>query len=305
MTYDKLCFLHLHFSAAMKPAYNFLLKFLPAAFLLSACSQIPMVPVEKIEFSDTAKKAFEQYRKTEGKKAFAVSSNGAYGFSGKQSSNDTALRIALKNCQNRAAMPCRISHLNDAAFEQQYQNYANASRSALAKLNTDGYQYKLLENMDWHIPTPTQFRTVEEGIHFPTPLHLNGITTLQTDALIEKIKNGNLLLIDARYISDNPDPSLPNANLFDFGGLAYSDEAHDKKISLAVDKMMKKIAPDKAQAIAVFCTSVECWLSVNTVMRLQTLGYTNLYWYRGGIQAWAVAKLPLVNTVPFVTFQGL
>nr|WP_315485762.1 rhodanese-like domain-containing protein [uncultured Undibacterium sp.] len=274
----------------MKHALSSLLKFTPAALLLSACSQLPIVPVEKVEFSDTAKKAFEQYQKTEGKKAFAVSSNGAYGFSGKQSSNDTALRIALKNCQNRAAIPCRISHLNDEMFDPKYQNYANASRNALAKLNAEGNQYKIIESMDWHIPTPTQLRSVEDGVHFPTPLHLNGINTLQTDALVEKIKSDNLLLIDARYISGNPDPSLPNAYLFDFAGVAYSDEARDKKISLAIDKMMQKIAPDKAQPIAVFCTSVECWLSVNTVMRLQNLGYTNLFWYRGGIQAWAVAK---------------
>ena len=305
MTYDKLCFLHHHFNAAMKHVLSSLLKLIPTAFLLSACSQIPVVPIEKIEFSETAKKAFEQYQKTEGKKAFAVSSSGAYGFSGKQSSNELALRIALKNCQNRAAMPCRISHLNDEMFDPQYQNYANASRNALAKLKAEGDQYKILESVDWHIPAPTQLRSVEDGIHFATPLHLNGINTLTTDALVEKIKSGNLLLIDARYISDNPDPSLPNAYLFDFAGVAYSDEARDKKISLAIDKMMKTIAPDKAQPIAVFCTSVECWLSVNTVMRLQTLGYTNLYWYRGGIQAWAVAKLPLINTVPFVTFQGL
>lgn len=305
MTYDKLCFPRLHFYFTMKHALSFALKIASTTLLLTACSQIPVVPIEKIELSETAKKAFEQYQKTEGKKAFAVSRNGTYGFSGKQSSNDTALRIALKNCQNRAAMPCRISHLNDEVFDPQYQNYANASRSALAKLNAEGNHYKIIESMDWHIPTPTQLRSVEDGVHFPTPLHLNGINTLQTDALVEKIKSGNILLIDARYISGNPDPSLPNAYLFDFAGVAYNDEARDKRITLAIDKMMQKIAPDKAQPIAVFCTSVECWLSVNTVMRLQTLGYTNLYWYRGGIQAWAVAKLPLVNTVPFVTFQGL
>ncbi|GEM_PF-3217749 len=31
-------------------------------------------------------------------------------------------------------------------------------------------------------------------------------------------------------------------------------------------------------------------------MRLSVLGYTRIYWYRGGMDAWKAAKLPLVDT---------
>ena len=40
----------------------------------------------------------------------------------------------------------------------------------------------------------------------------------------------------------------------------------------------------------------ECWLSYNAALTATDLGYTNLYWYRGGISAWNQARLPVVRT---------
>ena len=34
------------------------------------------------------------------------------------------------------------------------------------------------------------------------------------------------------------------------------------------------------------CASKTCWLSYNTALRAARLGYTEVYWYRGGIEAW-------------------
>jgi rhodanese-related sulfurtransferase len=59
--------------------------------------------------------------------------------------------------------------------------------------------------------------------------------------------------------------------------------------------------PDKTQPVGVFCVSAECWLSVNAALRLRALGYTNVQWYRGGIEAWMAAKLPTVTAVPHAT----
>ena len=33
-------------------------------------------------------------------------------------------------------------------------------------------------------------------------------------------------------------------------------------------------------------------MSYNAALRLDALGYENLYWYRGGIAAWKAANLP-------------
>ncbi len=42
-----------------------------------------------------------------------------------------------------------------------------------------------------------------------------------------------------------------------------------------------------------YCASNECWLSYNAALRAIKLGYTNVLWYRGGLEAWKYAKLPL------------
>lgn len=54
---------------------------------------------------------------------------------------------------------------------------------------------------------------------------------------------------------------------------------------------------DKAQPIIVFC-KVDCWVSWNVVKRLNAAGYTRLYWFPGGADAWADAGLPLQRVQP-------
>jgi rhodanese-related sulfurtransferase len=41
-----------------------------------------------------------------------------------------------------------------------------------------------------------------------------------------------------------------------------------------------------------FCSGVRCWLSYNAALRAVRGGYANVYWYRGGIDAWRAAGLP-------------
>ena len=41
------------------------------------------------------------------------------------------------------------------------------------------------------------------------------------------------------------------------------------------------------------------YLSYNAALRLDALGYENLYWYRGGIAAWKAANLPARMTAAY------
>jgi len=52
----------------------------------------------------------------------------------------------------------------------------------------------------------------------------------------------------------------------------------------------------------VYCLSWECWLSYNATLTASDLGYTNLYWYRGGVSAWNQARLPVLRTRLFKQF---
>lgn len=45
--------------------------------------------------------------------------------------------------------------------------------------------------------------------------------------------------------------------------------------------------------VVVYCSDPQCWLSYNGALRALAAGHTNVYWYRGGVQAWQMAGLPL------------
>jgi PQQ-dependent catabolism-associated CXXCW motif protein len=50
---------------------------------------------------------------------------------------------------------------------------------------------------------------------------------------------------------------------------------------------------DKSRPLVFFCVNAQCWLSYNASLRAVALGYGRVYWYRGGIEAWREAGLPL------------
>jgi hypothetical protein len=44
--------------------------------------------------------------------------------------------------------------------------------------------------------------------------------------------------------------------------------------------------------IVVFSINSERFAGYNLALRLVALGYTNVYWYRGGLEAWRAHQLP-------------
>jgi PQQ-dependent catabolism-associated CXXCW motif protein len=53
---------------------------------------------------------------------------------------------------------------------------------------------------------------------------------------------------------------------------------------------------DPSRPIVVFeRSSTYGWFGYHAVLRLLGMGYTNIYWYRGGLDAWHDAQLPLAQ----------
>ncbi len=55
---------------------------------------------------------------------------------------------------------------------------------------------------------------------------------------------------------------------------------------------------NKQHPIVLYCLSPECWMSYNASLRAINLGYTNVLWYRGGIESWKKAGLPVQTAGP-------
>ena len=146
------------------------------------------------------------------------------------------------------------------------------------------------EERDWNVAAPTGLTT--GPYHAPTPRTLPGIRTVTTRELAELIGNPRPpVLIDV--LDGNPHQTLPNAIWWGGAGHGFADATADGRHQEQFEQKLAQVTKnDKATAVVFFCLSSECWLSVNASLRALRAGYTNVIWYRGGVNAWRMVAMP-------------
>jgi rhodanese-related sulfurtransferase len=113
------------------------------------------------------------------------------------------------------------------------------------------------------------------------PDHIEGVTTLTAEELIELANSrDDLLIIDSRLVGDRS-----------FGYLEDSISLSDIDTDC---EALDEIASDKQSAMAFYCNGVNCGRSVRAVEQAKSCGYQSLYWFKGGIQEWMEKNYPLV-----------
>lgn len=137
----------------------------------------------------------------------------------------------------------------------------------------------------------------------PTPLTHEHAHTLDTAALQQLLREqpGTRLIdvyrqqwLHGQFIEDEVHANLPNslwlANTGDGELNAQWQDYFQRHLAQASQG-------NRAWPLVFYCRS-DCWLGWNAVKRAHQLGYTNLYWYRDGIDAWQQAGLPLIPAQP-------
>ncbi|TWC70653.1 PQQ-dependent catabolism-associated CXXCW motif protein [Pseudomonas sp. SJZ103] len=144
----------------------------------------------------------------------------------------------------------------------------------------------------------------------PTPDHLPGATIVDTSALQTLLSQTPApVLIDVyrrqwlqgRFIEDQPHANLPGSHwLANTGDGDLTPEWQN----YFVRHLYTYSGGDLERPLVFYCRS-DCWLSWNAVKRAANLGYTSVYWYRDGLDAWEAAKLPVTvaQPEPFQTSQ--
>ena len=114
-----------------------------------------------------------------------------------------------------------------------------------------------------------------------TPMTLPGGKTITTDQLKEMlVTDPNLIVIDALASSVMIEGAKGLGNGIGEQRMFGQDRAMFPKA------LSTLTAGDKAKAIVFYCRSSKCWHSYNASLHAIDAGYTNVYWYRGGIDAW-------------------
>lgn len=147
------------------------------------------------------------------------------------------------------------------------------------------------ESRDWGI-APTQ-RLRQPPYHGPTPLQIPGAQPVRTRQLQAMLGGADPpLLIDV--LSEPGHLTLAGAVwLAGAGrGTSFVDPAQ-----AALTQLLGQLTQgERTRPMVFFCANAQCWLSYNAALRAVAAGYERVYWYRGGVEAWAAAGLPTART---------
>ena len=117
----------------------------------------------------------------------------------------------------------------------------------------------------------------------PTPISVPGATMIRTDELVSLLSRLKPIKIDVAL--DSWGRSIPDAvGLQGTGhGASFSEKVQNRFNS----KMNDLTGGDLSAPIVVFCVNSERFTGYNLALRLIGLGYTQVYWYRGGVRSMA------------------
>ncbi|HEX4740117.1 MAG TPA: rhodanese-like domain-containing protein [Caulobacteraceae bacterium] len=136
------------------------------------------------------------------------------------------------------------------------------------------------EGMDFGVPPRN---TIEENVGTLTPMTIPGARTITTGELYGAVRNNRrFLLVD---VLDAPHAGLPGARRYPGVGMPVPST----DLAGLLDK---DTSGDKAYPVVFYCQGPQCWESYNAALRARDAGFTNVYWYRGGLESWAMANLP-------------
>ena len=144
------------------------------------------------------------------------------------------------------------------------------------------------EDADFRVPSDGVLHTDYEAL---TPTTVPGARTIRTPDLAKLVEQQKPLVLDTIHWGR----SVPDAiGLWGAGiGGSMSDEFQER----LRQKMLQLTHGDRNVPVVAMGFNSERFQGRNLALRLLNLGYTEVYWYRGGREAWEVAGLPETELV--------
>jgi TolB-like protein/Flp pilus assembly protein TadD len=154
-----------------------------------------------------------------------------------------------------------------------------------AALRLAGLRDHAEEDADFGVPADGNLRNRIRG---STPTTVPGAATIRTAELRRLLDDRKPVVIDTQWHLTGQ--SIPGAYAFRDAGLGGSmSDAMQYNLQ---KKMFELTKGDLAAPIIAVGWNSESFDGYNLTLRLVALSYTNVYWYRGGREAWEVAGLP-------------
>jgi tetratricopeptide (TPR) repeat protein len=140
------------------------------------------------------------------------------------------------------------------------------------------------EDADFNLPSDEVLHT---NYVAHTPTTAPGAKTIRTHDLAIMLDQHKPLIIDASMPWGK---SVPGA--IGLWGVGAGGSVTDEYQGRLGSKMQELTHGDQKMPMVVMGWNAESYQGRNLALRLVALGYENVYWYRGGREAWEVAGLP-------------
>jgi rhodanese-related sulfurtransferase len=263
-----------------------------AAILASAASGAAAPPAPALAPGD--REQYQRFLHADEHRAFAVGPTGQFGWSAERDDAFSAILGAVYNCNKAGKALCAAYAVDDQPLIKSYDANVAASNAALQRLrNVTLTATYAGEANDYGVAPEAEIH--RWNLPDETPASVPGARLMLTRYLLPQMTGPNPpVLID---VSDSwgSHPTLPGAIWMRGAG----DDAQDKNanVSALFRTLLATVAPDKNTPIVVFGEGRYFWSAYNAALRAVAAGYVNVYWYRGGIEAWQAAGLPIVQSV--------
>ena len=227
-------------------------------------------------------------------KALAVPEAGSgASWSYKQPSLIHAVLTAVYACnhpQDQPARLCTAVMANGFDLRHFYAEAEGEHRSAFAQLQIPSAKFYASEAYGGGFGSVHAYR-FDKPFDVP-PMQIDGVETIGTQALARMLKSGAPpTVIDV----GGTNGTVPTASTLFVGGNAYEDPALEAAFNDRFTALLKLLAPDADRALVMLGAGRD-WLSVNAALRARHAGYSHVFWYRGGMEAWKSANLPSALT---------
>ena len=115
-----------------------------------------------------------------------------------------------------------------------------------------------------------------------SPEFIDGVTNVDAEGLIEKVMHTQgLVLIDSRITADRKEGYIE-------GSVSLPDIETDCE-------SLGKLVPDKHAPVMFYCNGIRCGRSAKAAVIAKDCGYTNIFWFRNGMEEWQEKEYPLVQ----------
>lgn len=141
-------------------------------------------------------------------------------------------------------------------------------------------QLMQVERQDFGVVATAQLHS--GPMHAPTPASIPGGQVITTRGLVELVKGRQVraLVFD---ILGGPE-MIPGA--IAAVPAAQAGSFSDRTQQEFGQFLQQMTQGNKETPLVFYCLSSHCWMSYNASLRAINMGYKNVLWYRGGIEAW-------------------